>query len=156
MTSRNPSPQLVDGVDVDAVAAAVRRCPGVEDLAVGALGSAASYLPGRTVPGIAVTADRVTIQVRARWAVTTAELATQVRAAVRGLIGPRRLDIVIADIGDPGGSERSAPALPALPPGARDRDQPTQAGQRSQPRGAQHATPGTLALDDSASDPSSS
>ena len=73
MTSRNPSPQLVDGVDVDAVAAAVRRCPGVEDLAVGALGSAASYLPGRTVPGIAVTADRVTIQVRARWAVTTAE-----------------------------------------------------------------------------------
>jgi len=49
MTSLNPRPQLVDGVNVDAVASAVRSCPGVDDLATGALGSVASYLPGRTV-----------------------------------------------------------------------------------------------------------
>jgi hypothetical protein len=100
MTGMVQHPQLVDGVDVDAVAAAVRACPGVDELAVGALGSVASYLPGRTVAGIAVAEDRVTVQVRSRWAVPAGEVAIQVRSAVAGLVGSRRVDIVIADIAD--------------------------------------------------------
>lgn len=111
MTSLNPP--LVDGVDVDAVAAAVRACPGVDDLAAGALGSAASYLPGRTVAGIAVGDEEVTIQLRSRWAVPTAQVAAQVRSAVEGLTGGRRVDVVIADITDPQDTEPDAAGLTA-------------------------------------------
>lgn len=101
MTGTDPATQLVDGVDVDAVAAAVRACPGVDDLAAGPRGSAASYLPGRTVAGIAVTAQRVTVQVRSQWGVPVSQVAPQVRAAVSTLVGGRVVDIVVADIADP-------------------------------------------------------
>lgn len=101
MTAMNPQPQLVDGVDIDAVAAAVRSCPGVDDLAPGVLGSAASYLPGRTVAGVAVVGRRVTLQIRTVWGVPGREAAAQVRAAVRGLVGDREVDVVVADIADP-------------------------------------------------------
>ena len=113
MTSLNPNPELVDGVDVDAVAAAVRSCAGVDDLDGGQLGSVASYLPGRTMAGIKVTADRVTVQVRSRWAVPIAAVGDQVRAAVVPIIAPRVLDIVVSDIADPPVEEPAA--LPAGP-----------------------------------------
>ena len=98
----DPLPQLVDGVDVEAVAMAVRSCAGVDDLATGALGSVATYLPGRTVAGVAVAQDHVIIQLRSRWGVPTGTVAGQVRSAVAALVGPRRVDIVVADIADPG------------------------------------------------------
>ena len=63
----NPDTAIVEGVDVDALAAAVRSCPAVDDLDGGPLGTVATYLPGRRVPGIRIGADRASIQVRGKW-----------------------------------------------------------------------------------------
>ena len=46
---------VVDGVDLDAVAAAARSCAAVDDLCSGAWGGVVSYLPGRQVAGVNVT-----------------------------------------------------------------------------------------------------
>ncbi|MFI7604256.1 hypothetical protein ACIBTV_03945 [Micromonospora sp. NPDC049366] len=90
---------VVDGVDVDAVAAAVRACPAVAGLV--ALGGRGTYLPGRRVDGVVVDADTVLVQVRARWGARAPELAAQVRAAVAPLVAGRHIDVVVADVGDP-------------------------------------------------------
>ena len=91
---------MVDGVDLDAVAAAVRSCPAVDDLCAGAWGGVVSYLPGRQVAGVRVASDHVVISVRGRWGVPVSEMAGQVRAAVTGLVAPRRVDVVVADLAD--------------------------------------------------------
>ena len=91
---------VVDGVDLDAVAAAARSCTAVDDLCPGPWGGVVSYLPGREVAGVRVTHDHVVISVRGRWGVPVSELAGQVRAAVTGLVAPRRVDIVLADLAD--------------------------------------------------------
>jgi hypothetical protein len=98
---------VVDGVDLDAVAAAARGCPAVDDLCSGAWGGVVSYLPGREVAGVRVASDHVVISVRGRWGVPVSELAGQVRAAVTGLAGPRRVDVVVADLAGP---DAQAPA----------------------------------------------
>lgn len=92
---------VVDGVDVDAVAAAVRGCPGVLDLTAGWVGGRATYLPGRRIEGVAVDADAVVVQVQGRWDVTARELAGQIRAAVTPLAAGRRVDVVLADLENP-------------------------------------------------------
>lgn len=117
MSSLNPHPELIDGVNVDAVAAAVRGCPGVDDLDAGALGSVSSYLPGRKVPGVRVGTDEVTIQVRGRWAVPVPELARQIRSALATLVGDRMIDIVVADVADAPSDVASALG-PQVEPGA--------------------------------------
>jgi len=93
---------VVDGVDVDAVAAAARGCAAVDDLCSGAWGGVVSYLPGRQVAGVRVTRDHVVISVRARWGIPVSELAAQIRAAVTSLVAPRRVDVVVADLAEPG------------------------------------------------------
>ncbi|HEY3672799.1 MAG TPA: Asp23/Gls24 family envelope stress response protein [Acidimicrobiia bacterium] len=95
------SAQVTDGVDLDAVSAAVRSCPAVEDLDGGATGSVVTYLPGRQILGLRVDRRRLTIQVRGRWGVPVAELARQVTSAVAGLARGRRIDIVVSDISTP-------------------------------------------------------
>ena len=103
MTGHMPAGQTVaGGVDLDAVVAAARACAGVDELSSGPWGGVVSYLPGRQVPGVRVTSDHVVISVRARWGVPAAQLARQVRAAVAGLVAPRRVDLVVADVADPG------------------------------------------------------
>jgi hypothetical protein len=109
---------VIDGIDVDAVAAAVRGCPGVSGLDGGPFGGVASYLPGRKVEGIVVGGGRVTVQVRSRWAVPAPELAAVITAVLVPLAANCPVDVVIADIDDPPG----APA-PSPPPG-RDRSRP--------------------------------
>jgi hypothetical protein len=99
---------VVDGVDLDAVATAVGGCGGVADLYFGPFGGVVSYLPGRQVRGVRVTPDHVVISVRARWGVPATELARQVRAALAALVGPRRVDIVVADVSEPEGLKRPA------------------------------------------------
>jgi hypothetical protein len=94
---------VVDGVDLDAVAAAARSCPAVDDLCSGPWGGVVTYLPGRQVAGVRVASDHVTISVRGRWGVPFSELARQVRAAVTRLVAPRRVDLVIADLTGPAG-----------------------------------------------------
>jgi hypothetical protein len=93
----------VDGINVDAVAAAVRGCSGVDDLVSGDWGGVVSYLPGRQVPGVRVTDDHLVISVRSRWAVPAADLASQIRRALAPLVGPRRIDVVVADVADAAG-----------------------------------------------------
>ena len=78
---------VVDGVDLDAVAAAARSCAAVDDLCPGPWGGVVSYLPGRQVAGVRVAHDHVVISVRGRWGVPVSELAGQVRAAVTRLVG---------------------------------------------------------------------
>jgi hypothetical protein len=98
---------VIDGVDLDAVAAAARSCAAVDDLCSGSWGGVVSYLPGREVAGVRVTRDHVVISVRGRWGIPVIELAGQVRAAVTGLAGPRRVDVVVADLAE---SDAKAPA----------------------------------------------
>ena len=95
-----------------AVAAAVRRCPGVSGLDGGPFSGVASYLPGRKVEGIVVRDGRVIVQVRSRWAVPAPELAAVITAMLTPLTGNRPVDVVIADIDDP-------PSTPPLRAGRR-------------------------------------
>ena len=78
---------VVDGVDLDAVAAAARGCPAVDDLCPGPWGGVVTYLPGRQVPGVRVAGDHVVISVRGRWGVPASEVARQVRALSPGWSG---------------------------------------------------------------------
>ena len=69
----------------------------------GPWGGVVSYLPGRQVAGVRVASDHVLISVRGRWGVPVAEMARQVRTAVAGLVGLRRVDLEVADLaGVPG------------------------------------------------------
>lgn len=100
---------VIDGVDVDAVAAAVRGCPAVADLDGGQpVQSVVTYLPGRRVAGVRVADHRVTVQVVLRWGASVADLARQVRSAVKVLTGSRPIDIAVAAVTDPPG----APSAP--------------------------------------------
>ena len=73
---------VVDGVDLDAVAAAARGCAAVDDLCSGPWGGVVSYLPGRQVAGVRVAPIMWSSPVRGRWGVPVSELAGQVRTAV--------------------------------------------------------------------------
>ncbi|MDX6416889.1 MAG: hypothetical protein QOG28_1509 [Trebonia sp.] len=102
-----PRAALVDGIDIDAVAAIVRGCAGVSALDGGPFGEVASYLPGRTVPGVAVDESRIRVQIRSKWGVPATDVAALITAALAPLAGPRPVDVAIADIDDPpGGSAR--------------------------------------------------
>ena len=114
---------IVDGVDVDAAAAAVRQCDGVSGLDGGPYHEVATYLPGRTVDGVSVDAGRVQVQVRSRWGVEAPLLATLIQITLAPLVGSRPVDVTIADIDDPpdpgsvapGRARRDRPS-PGLPP----------------------------------------
>ncbi|GAA0706849.1 hypothetical protein Drose_16080 [Dactylosporangium roseum] len=102
---RQPAAAVVDGVDVDAVAVAVRACPGVDDLYRGRPGGPATCLPGRWVYGLRVDPHVLEVQVRARWGVPAVEVAVQIRHALRTLALARRVDVIIADLADPAAPE---------------------------------------------------
>ncbi len=105
---------LVDGIDVDAVAAAVRGCPAVDDLDGGPFGGAATYLPGRRVPGIRIDTGRIEVHVRGVWDQPVSLVASQIRQALAGLAGDRAVDVMLTDIAEPG----PARSLPAGTPAA--------------------------------------
>lgn len=92
---------VTGGVDLDVVSAAVRACPGVDDLDGGAAGSVVSYLPGRRMPGLRVDDDRVTIQVRGHWGIPIADIGDEVVSAVTPLVAGRSIDIIVSDISTP-------------------------------------------------------
>jgi hypothetical protein len=104
LASGVPGAAVIDGVDVDAVAAAVLACPGVAALDGGRFGEVASYLPGRKVAGVMVGGGRVKVQVRARWAVPATGLARRITAVLAPLTGHYPVDVAIADIDDPPGT----------------------------------------------------
>ena len=117
-----PRSAVIDGIDVDAVAAAVRACSDVSGLDGGPFSGVASYLPGRKVEGIVVRDGRVIVQIRSRWAVPAPELAAVITAMLAPLTGNRPVDLVIADIDDPPGAPTPGvppgPGLPLEQPGA--------------------------------------
>lgn len=132
--SAGPGTALVDGVDIDAVAAVVRSCAGVSSLDGGPFGEVASYLPGRVVAGVAVDGGRVLVQVRSRWGVPAADLAALITVALAPLTGPRPVDVAIADIDDPPVAELAGAARPA-PVVAGRAPEPTWPGRSPQPGG---------------------
>lgn len=102
-------PALVDGVNVDAVAAAVSACGGVSGMFAGRFGEIGTYLPGRRVPGVQVGDGTVTVHVRSRWGIPAARLLEEITAATAGRVAASAVHLVVADIDDPPGS---APAPP--------------------------------------------
>lgn len=102
---------VIDGVDVDAVAAVVANCATVARLSGGLLGEAATYLPGRRVPGVVVRSaagGRVELQVRVvgRYGPTMAEIAAEVSTAARWVATrAARVEVVIDDLDDSGDTE---------------------------------------------------
>ena len=106
---------VVDGVDVDAVAAAVATCPGVSGLDGGPYHEVATYLPGRTVDGVIIDSGRVRVQIRAAWDTRIPQLAIRIRTALAPLTGTHAVDVLVADVGGP--DEPVAPAdLPGQAP----------------------------------------
>lgn len=99
--SADPVSVLVDGVNVDAVAAAVRACPGVSDLYAGRFAEVATYLPGRRVLGVVVADGTLTVQVRSRWAVPADALLREIDSAVARLLHGHKLRVVVGDVDDP-------------------------------------------------------
>ncbi|HEV2888101.1 MAG TPA: hypothetical protein VGX49_14410 [Jatrophihabitans sp.] len=110
-------PTLVDGIDIDAVAAAVRGCPAVDDLDGGPLGGAVTYLPGRRVPGIRIADDRIEVHVRGVWDQPVSLVAGQIRDALATLNGGRIIDVVLTDIAEPGHARAQPPSSAAQPAG---------------------------------------
>jgi hypothetical protein len=100
---------VIDGVDVDVVAATVRACPGVDELDGGQPGGVATYLAGRRIDGLRVDRYAIEVQVRARWGTPAVEVAAQIRGALAVIAAGRRLDVIIVDVTDPA----------APPPGVR-------------------------------------
>ena len=98
---------IVYGIDVDAVAAAVRACPGVSGLDGGRYGEVATYLPGRAVRGVVVAGGRGRVQVRSAWGVEAPVLAAAITAALAPLTGNRPVDVTIGDIDDPPANQGS-------------------------------------------------
>lgn len=109
---------LVDGLDVDAMAAAVRGCPAVDDLDGGRLGSVATYLPGRRVAGIRIDDDRIEAHVRGVWGQPVGLIAQQIRGALAALSGGRIIDVVLTDIAEPGQAKAPLPSPAIGPAGA--------------------------------------
>jgi hypothetical protein len=106
-----PHAAVVEGVNVDAVAAAVLGCAGVAGLDGGRFGEVASYLPGRKVPGVVVSGGRVRVQIRSRWGVPAPDLAARIIVMLAPLTGRRPVDVVIADIDDPPGTQEHTTAV---------------------------------------------
>ena len=82
----------------DLIAAAVISCPDVVGLTQSPSVPVATYLPGRTVSGVAVRAGEVEICVVARYGLPLPEIAAEVREAVAPLVPGRTVNVVIADI----------------------------------------------------------
>lgn len=106
-------------VPVDAVAAAVRACPAVDDLHVDPLrGGVTTYLPGRRIEGLRIGETAITVAVRGRWGVPVVEVAQQIRRAVSPLGHGRRIDVVLTDLTAAPGYElvppRPEPLVPAV------------------------------------------
>ena len=115
---------VIDGVDVDAVAAAVRDCAGVSGLDGGQYREVATYLPGRAVEGVVIAAAGCGCRSGPGGGVEAPLLAAQITTVLAPLTGCRPVDVLIADIDDPPGTPplragrgatRADPS-PGLPP----------------------------------------
>ena len=100
-------------VSVDAVAERAVACPSVARLSPGPVGEVATYLPGRRVPGVRLGGDRIEVHVVARWGVRVAEVADDVRAAIRPIGAGLPVDVHVDDIEVPAGGDGFEIRLPS-------------------------------------------
>ncbi len=98
MTGRD-GPAEVAGL-ADRIVGAVTGCAAVAGLTEAPGGPVATYLPGRTVSGVAVRAGEVEVCVVARYGQPLQAVAAQVRQAVAALVPDRVVDVVIGDIAE--------------------------------------------------------
>lgn len=93
------------------VGAAVLSHPAVVRLDGGPFGTVASHLPGRRVVGVrlgvAPEPVEVAVVLRWPWAVPLTEVAEEIGATVRAVVGDREVVVSIADVGPPAGSPPS-------------------------------------------------
>src|SRR2546430_754488 len=102
MTQRGDQPLDEVAALADRIAATVTSCPDVAGLTQNPGAPVATYLPGRTVSGVAVRPAEVEIGVVPRYGPPLARVAAQVRLAVEPLVPGRAVDVVIGDIAPPG------------------------------------------------------
>ncbi|CAM3753876.1 MULTISPECIES: hypothetical protein [Tsukamurella] len=93
---------------IDRIVAAVTAVDGVAGLHAGAAGSAATYLPGRTVPGIRVDDEsgQVSIVVEFRGDTDLVAIAESARQAATDAAGVP-IQVIVADIRVPESTDRS-------------------------------------------------
>lgn len=84
--------------DVDAVVEAVGRCPSVARLTPGPGVELVTYLPGRRVVGVRMGDDGLEVHVVARYGPTMAEVAEEIRGALRPVVEGAPVSVVIHDI----------------------------------------------------------
>lgn len=89
---------LTQAPDVDAVAEAVSACPSVARLTPGSGVELVTYLPGRRVAGVRMGDDGLEVHVVARYGPTMAEVAEEIRAALRPVVGDVAISVTIHDI----------------------------------------------------------
>jgi voltage-gated potassium channel Kch len=89
---------IIGAETVEAIAAAVLRCPAVARLHSGRFNAITSYLPGRRVVGIALTPSGVTVGVVGRYPGTVAQIAAQVREAVAAVVPGVAVTVAVEDI----------------------------------------------------------
>jgi len=126
------APITAAGTVADRIAAATLSCPAVARLHGGRFGEVATYLPGRRISGVRLRStpdddpagtgpagiSTVEIHVVGRYPATVDEIATQVRTALRPLVGAARVDVVVGDYTGPAGPIRTAGPAPDRTSGA--------------------------------------
>jgi uncharacterized alkaline shock family protein YloU len=98
---RTPTEVADVGVLADQIVSAATSVPDVAGLTQPPGNPVATYLPGRTVAGVAVRAGEVEVSVVARFGRPLPQIAEQVRKAVAPLVPGRVVHVVIADITSP-------------------------------------------------------
>ncbi len=89
---------IVEGIDVDALHDAVLAYPGVAGLGSRLPGALATYLPGRRVMGIRVSADLIELEVRTRSDAAALQVGAALQADLKQQAAGRRIDVTIVDI----------------------------------------------------------
>jgi hypothetical protein len=101
MTARDDQPLDEVAELADRIAATVTGCPDVAGLTQNPGIPVATYLPGRTVSGVAVRPAEVEICVVARYGPPLEQVAAQVLQAVDPLVPGRVVKVMIGDIAPP-------------------------------------------------------
>ncbi|WP_051760482.1 hypothetical protein [Herbidospora cretacea] len=80
------------------IAETAAACRGVAALTRGPFGTAATYLPGGSVPGVCLRDEAVEVHVAVRYGRPIPEIVDEVREAVSPLSGDRRVDVMVEDV----------------------------------------------------------
>ncbi len=94
---------------------AAASCPAVAGLSGGPYGTVATYLPGRTVLGVAVRAGEVEVCVTVWYGLPLAAAAGQVRDAVAAAVPGHTVNVIIGDVAAPGSGPSAM--VTSQPPG---------------------------------------